>query len=93
MFATYSPSVRYMETTLNDIPIGEIFEGSIVGTYGPISGIFLRLDPKYHNDLTAICLTAGSQMRGNEKNFAALAGCRPVTNYRKVKSLKLDVEF
>jgi hypothetical protein len=72
------------DTTINDIPAGTVFEGSVqYPECSPqfVAGVWIRLHTESPSKVMAVCLTS----RGEYGPYLSMT-CRVVKNYRVLKN-------
>lgn len=81
----YNNAVAPTSVTLNDVPIGTVFEGIITLPSGnTYSGVWLRVDSSREGYYYAICLTTGS--KHNPTYPAVASSCLKVRGYRELNN-------
>ena len=87
---TYGNNQATKTTTLNDIPVGTVFEGELVGTLAPnyiYKGVWLRTGPYDGNPIMVIGLTMKNL--NAPPHAPVFHECVQVKNYRPLKDPKI----
>ena len=81
----YNNDITHKSITLNDVPIGTVFEGTITLPSGnTYRGVWLRMHNTGERPVFAVCLTAGAK---SDPTYPVVAyRCLEVRGYRELNN-------